>query len=111
MRIPNDIPQLSLTAEIRHSLFLAVKEVLNNVVRHSHATEVGMEITLDGEHMRITISDNGRGFDRATPSTGNGLTNLHRRLTDLGGRCEVTAQFRRGTSVLLRVPLPRHNEG
>ncbi len=110
VRIPHDIPQLSFTAEIRHSLFLAVKEVLNNVVRHSQASEVVMGISLDEEQMKIVIADNGRGFDPATPVEGNGLTNLRNRLADLGGSCEIAAESRKGTKISLLVPLPRYND-
>lgn len=106
VRIPHDIPQLSFEAEIRHSLFLAVKEVLNNVVRHSEASEVIMEISLEENQMSITIADNGRGFDPASPAEGNGLTNLRNRLADLGGSCEIVAEPGKGTKISLLMPLP-----
>src|SRR5262249_15489214 len=61
--LPDQVPSYALTAEERHNLFLAVKEGLNNVVRHSGATEVWIRAGLDNGGCVITIHDDGRGFD------------------------------------------------
>jgi signal transduction histidine kinase len=110
VRVPASVPQLFFPAEVRQSLFLAMKEVLHNVVRHSKATEVMLEISLNDQELGITISDNGCGFDISTPAEGNGLHNLQKRLTDLGGRCDIAAQPGKGTRLSLLVPLPQVNE-
>jgi ligand-binding sensor domain-containing protein/signal transduction histidine kinase len=74
MRLPRDLPHVPLSAELRHNLFLAFEEVLNNALKHSGASKVGVEMSTgrpEGtarrvmESFQITVADNGRGFDVA----------------------------------------------
>lgn len=105
LKIPLNIPSIPLTAETRHSLFLAVKETLRNVVRHAHASEVVMELAIVSSQLQIIIEDNGQGFESSNPPNGNGLLNLRDRLTAVGGRCEISSRLETGTKVLFAVPL------
>jgi signal transduction histidine kinase len=107
-KIPIECNAVTLAETARHSLFLAVKEALNNVIRHSSATEVELQISPLDDALQVVISDNGRGFDWNTIRRGNGLTNLHERLEALNGHCQIESQVGRGTMVRLRIPLP-HN--
>ena len=69
----------------RHQLFLAFKEALTNVVRHSRATEVRLQFQADQKELRIVITDNGRGLP---PDSGkedmDGVSNMRERLQKLG---------------------------
>ncbi|MEW6158327.1 MAG: two-component regulator propeller domain-containing protein [Verrucomicrobiota bacterium] len=111
--VPRDLPEWPLCSEARHSLFLAVKEAVNNAVRHGCATEICFRMRLEARDLEICVQDNGAGFDpeRLTPgqSGGNGLSNLQTRLASLGGRCEIQSQPGAGTTVLLRFSLPDLN--
>jgi signal transduction histidine kinase len=91
----------------RHQLFLAFKEALTNVVRHSGATEVRLKIQLDDGQVRLTISDNGRGLppDARTEEM-DGVANMKARLEKLGGRFEMASEAGRGT--ILRFYLPSY---
>ncbi|MDW8310092.1 MAG: two-component regulator propeller domain-containing protein, partial [Verrucomicrobiales bacterium] len=60
--IPVHLPPWPLTAEVRHNLFLAFKEALNNVLKHAAATEVRLTLALEPNGFRLTVEDNGRGF-------------------------------------------------
>ena len=105
--VPPALPHIHLEAEPRHGLFLALKEVLNNILRHSGATLARLSLTA-GEWLEITVSDNGRGLPGTEGSQGgDGLTNLRERLDSLGGVCEVTSRRGEGTTVRLRIPLAR----
>ena len=92
--------------DVRHNLFLAVKEVLHNVVRHAHASEVLVTFALREGVLEIAVTDNGQGFDLSAPAEGNGLANLQQRVAGIGGRCEMQAQPGTGASVRLLLPLP-----
>jgi signal transduction histidine kinase len=98
--VPLHLPALPLTAEIRHNVFLAFKEALHNVVKHAQATEAHLSLELRPEGFMLVIADNGRGFtwppgrnpateptDGQRLSGGNGLTNMQRRLEEIGGCC------------------------
>ena len=97
-----------LGGRLRHALLLAVKETLNNIERHAHATEVEFRMTFAEDQLEIVISDNGKGFDAKTKRGGNGLKNLSLRLSQLGGRYVIESSMGKGTivTIALRV-LPR----
>jgi signal transduction histidine kinase/ligand-binding sensor domain-containing protein len=105
--VPMQLPAWVLASEVRHNLFLAVKEALHNVVKHARATEVRITLTLAKDGFAWEVADNGRGFgsgEASQPSpdrlaSGNGLANMHRRLADLGGHCEVQSAPGAGTRV------------
>jgi signal transduction histidine kinase len=103
-----DLPAAPLNAEQRHSLFLAFKEALSNVVQHSGATDLRLIIAVSGSTLTITLSDNGRGLTPAVPRAGNGadgLGNMQRRLHQLGGHCELGSSLEKGVTVTFKVPL------
>jgi signal transduction histidine kinase len=107
LKIPIECDAVTLTGAARHSLFLAIKEALNNVIRHASATEVELQMTQFDNRLEIVIADNGRGFDWNTTRHGNGLTNLRERLEALHGQCQIESQPGKGTTVKFIVPLPR----
>jgi signal transduction histidine kinase len=100
--VPMVLPDVPLSAEVRHKMLLAAREALQNVATHAAATEAQVKLQLDNDTLTITISDNGCGFDLAHVSNeGNGLSNMRRRLDDIGGRLEIVSQPGRGTTVRL----------
>jgi len=106
--LPLLIPERQVSADTRHHLFLAFKEVLNNVHKHARATEVWLRMRLTESTLEVVIEDNGVGFDpRVKPTDGNGLLNLQSRLAAIGGQYEVESRPGQGTRVRLTVPLPR----
>jgi signal transduction histidine kinase len=109
VQIPNTFPDHVISGEVRHDLFLAVKETLNNAVRHGGATEIGFGVRLFDDHIQIAIHDNGKGFDLSARSEGHGLSNLRSRLKQVGGHCEFSSSPGAGTTVLFQFPLPVHN--
>jgi signal transduction histidine kinase/ligand-binding sensor domain-containing protein len=110
--IPLALPRWNLSAEIRHNLFLAFKEALNNAVKHSRASEVLVALEVRNHGFTLSVRDNGRGFDvpNGNGSTGgpsgNGLTNMRLRLEELHGRCLITSEHGRGTRVAFELELP-----
>jgi signal transduction histidine kinase len=105
-QIPRDFADYPLAAKGRHGLFLAFKEALNNVVRHSGATEVRLRIDVSDRELIILVADNGHGFDSTTQvAGGEGLQGMRRRLNNLGGRCDIRSHPGTGTEIEFRLPL------
>lgn len=102
--VPADLPALPLTAERRHNLFLAFKEALNNVAKHSGATEVQVRLAVQPPWIELSVADNGHGFE-APAADGDGLLNMKARLADVGGEFVLTASPDGGTIVALRMKL------
>lgn len=104
---PTDVPGLNLSSETRHSLYLACKEALNNATRHSAASEVHIRLDIDPSGFRISIEDNGRGFEAGTTRKGGrGLGNMRQRLIDIGGSCEIQSPPGGGTKVMFHINCP-----
>jgi signal transduction histidine kinase/ligand-binding sensor domain-containing protein len=113
--MPLQFPERPLTSEVRHNLFLAFKEALHNVVKHSGAAEVHIRLTPQAASFELAIEDNGRGFTPETRnrpaedpgrfSSGNGLGNMARRLAEIHGRCDIQSAPGQGTKVVFMVPI------
>ena len=89
---------------MRHNLLLASREALQNVATHAQATEVRVTLQQDDNSLVIIIADNGRGFDpERAGNEGNGLSNIRRRLADIGGQAEIISAPGKGATVRLVV--------
>ena len=106
--LPDDLPSLPLPPEVRHNIFLVLKEALTNVLRHSEAKEVLVSVRMSGSMMEILIKDDGRGFDMSAPpqAMSNGLENMRRRAETIGGRLTQESSPGKGTTIRLEVKLP-----
>lgn len=101
-----DLPAQPLNPLHRHEFFLAFKEALTNVVRHSGATEVRLNIRMIGSRLRLTLADNGGGLGSARPTAGmDGLANMRARLEKMGGRFAIASRTGRGTTLRFYLPL------
>jgi signal transduction histidine kinase len=103
-------PDLLLPADLplRRSLLMAIKETLNNVVKHSGATELRLEIEQQHQHLVVVVQDNGKGFAPGSIKPGrNGLGNLSRRMGELGGSCHISSQPGNGCRIEFIIPLKR----
>jgi signal transduction histidine kinase len=84
--IPEKIPDLEIGGEARRNIFLTVKEAVHNIIKHSGADKVTINIACD-EQLIITISDNGKGMDvEENSNIGNGLKNMKQRIHQLNGK-------------------------
>jgi len=97
---PEAVPDYPLPAEFRRHIFLVAKEAIHNVVKHSKATAVEMKLISYDHTLEIVIKDNGRGFCPETVNGGgNGLTNMKKRIDEIGGNFEILSQPNAGTTV------------
>lgn len=103
--VTGEIPDVPLAAAQRHGVFLAAREALNNIVKHSGAKEVNLHVTTSEELLEIRIEDNGRGFEPDYATGGEGLGNLRVRMQEAGGDCRIDTHPGQGTVVFLTLPL------
>jgi len=104
-KVPVSFPPVTLEGRLRHELLMAVKEGLNNIVRHSEATEVEFRMAMADACLEIVVADNGKGIEHAVEGNGHGLKNLSSRLEKIGGNCTVESRYGGGTIVKFHVPL------
>jgi signal transduction histidine kinase len=97
--------------EFKRNVFLFYKECLNNIVKHSAASEVRIEVEFRQKEFILTITDNGQGFNPDTPTAGIGLRNLRSRALGLGGNLAISSRPGSGTEISLIVKTPQMRHG
>lgn len=102
MSVTENVP---ISHEFRHNLSLAVKEIVNNALKHSFATEVRMTVRVEGRHLRIVIADNGVGISAESGKSGLGLTNITQRMDAIRGKCTIDPHQHDGLSISLEAPI------
>ena len=111
LEVPARLPAHPLSSQMRHHLFLAAHEALTNILKHAGATQARVEMRLERDTFEILISDNGKGFApeivkaRADAAAGDGLTNMARRMSEIGGVCDIASEPGRGTRVRFVISL------
>ena len=103
--IESAIPPLSPRVEAE--LLRIAQEALNNVRKHADATAVGLRLEANGDAIRLTVSDNGRGFDPRTRHAGFGLQGMRERAEMIGAMLAVDSRPSDGTRVSVDVPAER----
>jgi signal transduction histidine kinase len=106
---PTEVPALPLTAEVRHNLFMVVKEALHNVLKHSSASEVRLSLKLQNDLLDLQVNDNGCGFKigSVAESQRNGLTNMQHRMEAIGATLTIQSTPEIGTSIHVRWAHPK----
>jgi ligand-binding sensor domain-containing protein/signal transduction histidine kinase len=113
--IPTELPPYPLSSQMRHHVFLATHEALTNILKHSRATHARVSMICNEAAFEINIWDDGKGFvvpanvspesSLANSTAGDGLNNMCRRLTDIGGRCRIESEPGQGTNIQFMIPL------
>jgi two-component system, NarL family, sensor kinase len=98
----------SLPPDVALGLYRIIQEALANTVRHAAARTVHVTLSAAGGEVRLTVADDGRGFDpgAARRSGGIGLASMEERAQLLGGRCRVVSVPGAGTEIEATVPVP-----
>jgi signal transduction histidine kinase len=111
--LPADLPSRPLLPEVRHNIFLVVKEAITNAIKHAATGEVLIRAEVRGDALGIEVRDTGRGFDTGSlprDSERNGLRNMGARARAINARLEVHSAPGRGTTIKLAYPFPKSVE-
>ena len=89
------------------TLYRILQEALTNVIKHSHARQVWVELSTEEHNIVLTIQDNGIGFTLGEDDSRNGIgiTSLKERLTIVGGELTISSSATKGTIISARLPL------
>jgi len=109
LEVPLKLPEYPIAAEVRHNLYMVVKEALNNAVKHAGARQIKFGLDFTPKQLTVHIHDNGCGFrpDEKKP-TRNGLKNMRNRLSAIGGVLDLQSEPGQGTSITLKVILSKN---
>lgn len=91
--------QQTIAAEILLHLFRAIQEAVNNALKYAEANTIAIQIEVHQNHFVVAVRDDGIGFDMSVQSAGHGLQNMHYRLQEVDGRCDIQSKPGKGTVV------------
>ncbi|MBX7205302.1 MAG: hypothetical protein K1X81_07740 [Bacteroidia bacterium] len=101
---PEPMPNLTVPSEVRRNIYLILKEALNNSYKYAAATQVTLEMKVNGTQVIFTAADNGKGFDmNNTRQFGNGVANMQRRAKNIKAGLTIQSQPDKGTQLEIRV--------
>jgi signal transduction histidine kinase len=87
------------------ALYFCILEALQNIQKYAQASSAVVRLHEDGDQLSVEVVDDGRGFDVATTSRGNGLTNMEDRLDALGGTLHIASSPGEGTTLRATIPV------
>jgi signal transduction histidine kinase len=100
--LPGDV---QVSSQTRHNISMAVQEAVHNVIKHAGVAEVTIDIKFTNDLLVIMVRDDGSGFKPVGDSDGNGLINMKKRLSDIGGNCIIESQLGKGTTIQMSVKI------
>ena len=99
-------PEPEAPLPVKEALYRVAQEALHNVAKHARAGRVTLGLAQNGDHLTLTVRDDGRGFDPQQPFPGHlGLRSMRERVEQVSGRFSVESAPGRGTQIQARVPL------
>ena len=102
-----EIAGYSLSMEKRKNFYMTFKEAINNVIKYSAASKVSVQIRKsDRDHFKMTVSDDGVGFDVNKARKGNGIWNIGYRAREMKGKFALDSSPGQGTRLVLEFPVP-----
>lgn len=107
--IEKEMEKTSLNMDWRRHLILIFKEALNNILKHAHAQQVILAVTLDSSRLTVQLQDDGRGFLPNEKGCGNGLRNMHQRAESLDSIIKIVSDKSTGTTILFQGILPEND--
>ncbi|BCU78072.1 two-component regulator propeller domain-containing protein [Luteolibacter sp. LG18] len=106
VHVSQEIPEVALSPEDRHHLFLIAKEILNNVLKHAGASQVTLAMGPEDSHFVLAFEDDGRGFQASTAPERHGMENIRERVAAMRGELQVQSSDRGTTFRILLPPFP-----
>lgn len=103
--LPDEIPALPLSKIVQRNVMMVVREVVNNCVKHAHASRFLVKFACQNQMAQFVFSDNGTGFDvNLNTKAGNGIRNMRKRLMSCGGTVEFQSA-NPGTTIVISFPV------
>ena len=91
----------------KNILFRLLQEFLQNSLKHSKCRKIEISLDKKDEQLLITATDDGKGFDTSSSSTGIGLQNMQRRAEQINAVYKLSSESGKGTTLTLQVPITK----
>ncbi|WP_345948051.1 two-component regulator propeller domain-containing protein [Mucilaginibacter sp. PAMB04274] len=109
--VDGKLDKIKLPMEYCRNLTMICKEILTNILKHAHAAHVVMNVALEENNwIKLTIKDDGKGFDTQQAHKGRGLGNINKRVKRINGDLEITSALYKGTGIQLTFVIPKYKQ-
>jgi signal transduction histidine kinase len=102
--IAANLPDERMANKIEITLYRIFQELVHNIIKHSHATEVLVQLRKMNNHILLVVEDNGKGMTEEKKN-GIGISNLKSRVQLLDGNLQYDSSDKEGTTAIVRVPI------
>ena len=113
--MPETNREITVNSNIRREMFLIYKESINNIVKHSEAKRVEIELKIENRDLILRIKDEGKGFEEDSEAIhssiqmgGNGILSMQKRAKAMSGELEIKSEIGKGTTINLRLPMEQN---
>ena len=89
----------TLTSLKGMNVFRVTQEAINNAIKYADASKINISISKNNNNLKISIKDNGTGFDINTVELGNGLSNMEKRMNEIDGKINISSKKNSGTDI------------
>lgn len=109
INVTHEITDYKLTNDIQLNLYRILQEQLRNISKYAQATKVIIDLSIQKNNLKMTIEDNGIGFDFGAIKKGIGLSNIKRRTELFSGTLEIVSSPGNGCTLHVSIPLSENN--
>ena len=100
-QISDDLKDIKFSSLIGINLYRTIQEAINNAIKYSDAKDIFVAVTKENHQVKITIQDNGKGFNMEEVDFGNGLFNMKKRIEEVHGIFDIESKIAVGTSITI----------
>ncbi len=103
--VEKDLGKTEFSSVVGMNVYRIIQEAINNAVKYSEATTIGIHAVKDGNALKVSVKDNGKGFDKDEIEFGNGLRNMKKRADEISATFEMSSKPNEGTTITFVLPL------
>ena len=104
-KIPKELKKTNFNMSQRRHLLFILKEALNNTLKYSKSKLVELKVNCNTTNLKISLKDDGCGFNIADVLKGNGLKNMEERAKEIGAKFQILSDKKTGTEIVLELEI------
>ena len=102
--IENSLKGILFTSIEGMNVYRTIQEAINNSIKYANAKNINIDVKRKNNTVKITINDNGKGFDEQAIERGYGLINMQKRIEEIGGKFSIDSNIAMGTKINITIP-------
>ena len=101
--IDENLNEIKLTSIVGMNIYRTIQEAVNNAIKYANSNSIEVDVIKKNNLIKISIKDNGTGFDLSKTDEGNGIRNMRKRIEEIGGNFQLTSTTESGTKIIVQI--------